>query len=90
MTDHEQRRSIRTPLSCRIKIMHATIGEMTVKTRDISDGGVFVIIDPQNIPKVGTVVTGQVQGLMDEAPVLEMEVVRIESEGVGLRFLIQD
>lgn len=90
MTDHEQRRSIRTPLSCSIKINHASIGELLVKTRDISDGGVFVIIEPENIPKVGTIVTGQVQGLMEDAPVLAMEVVRIEHEGVGLRFLIED
>lgn len=90
MNDRDQRRSIRTPLACRIKIMHEDIGELLVKTRDISDGGVFVIIDPENIPAVGTVVTGQVQGLMDEAPILAMEVVRIEPQGVGLRFLNQD
>lgn len=90
MNDHEQRRSIRTPLSCRIKIAHESIGEVLVKTRDISDGGVFVIIDPENIPAIGTVVTGQVQGLMDDAPVLDMEVVRIEPQGIGLRFIDQD
>lgn len=90
MVDHEQRRHLRTPLACRIKIAHETIGELVVKTRDISDGGVFVILDPKDIPAVGTIVTGQVQGLMDEAPVLAMEVVRIESEGVGLRFVDPD
>lgn len=90
MVDHEQRRHLRTPLACRIKITHETIGELVVKTRDISDGGVFVILDPKDIPAVGTIVTGQVQGLMDEAPVLAMEVVRIESEGVGLRFVDPD
>lgn len=87
MSDREQRRHIRTPLACRIKIVHETIGELMVKTRDISDGGVFVIIDPENIPPVGTQVTGQVQGLMEDAPVVAMEVVRIEPAGVGLRFI---
>lgn len=90
MSDHEQRRSIRTPLACRIKISHESIGELLVKTRDISDGGVFVIIDPENIPAIGTVVTGQVQGMMEDAPILDMEVVRIESQGIGLRFVNQD
>jgi c-di-GMP-binding flagellar brake protein YcgR len=90
MVDHEQRRHLRTPLACRIKIMHESIGELLVKTRDISDGGVFVVIDPKDIPAIGTIVTGQVQGLMDEAPILAMEVVRIESEGVGLRFVDLD
>jgi len=34
--------------------------------------------------------SGQVQGLMDDAPVLEMEVVRVEPSGVGLKFIDQD
>jgi hypothetical protein len=39
---------------------------------------------------IGTRLTGQVQGLMDDAPVLQMEVVRVESAGVGLRFVQED
>lgn len=86
----EKRRHIRTPFACRIKIVHDSIGELLVKTRDISDGGVFVVLDPEQIPPVGTLVSGQVQGLMDDAPVLQMEVVRVEPAGVGLRFLHND
>lgn len=84
---HEKRRHVRTPFVCRIKIMHDSVGEMLVKTRDISDGGVFVVLEPEQIPPIGTHLSGQVQGLMDEAPVLEMEVVRVEPSGVGLRFV---
>ena len=83
----DKRIHIRTPLVCRIKIQCPINGEMLVKTRDISDGGVFVVLAEQEVPPVGTKVTGQVQGLMDDAPVLEMEVVRMESEGIGLRFI---
>lgn len=83
----DQRRHVRTPLSCRIKIMHESVGELTVKTRDISDGGVFVVLEPEHVPPIGTVVTGQVQGLVGDAPVLTMEVVRVEPTGVGLRFV---
>lgn len=60
---------------------------MMVKTRDISDGGVFVVLDDQRTPPVGTIVRGQVQGMMDDAPILDMEVVRMEPEGIGLRFV---
>ncbi|MCR7735271.1 PilZ domain-containing protein, partial [Pseudomonas aeruginosa] len=35
----------------------------------------------------GSVVTGQVQDLPIDAPILQMEVVRVDAEGVGLRFL---
>ena len=86
----EKRKHIRTPFACRIKIIHDSIGELLVKTRDISDGGVFVVLEPDQIPPVGTVVEGQVQGLMDDAPILQMEVVRVEPIGVGLRFLQDD
>lgn len=87
---HEKRRHVRTPFVCRIKITHESVGELTVKTRDISDGGVFVVLEPEQIPPVGTIVTGQVQGLLDDAPVLQMEVVRMEPSGVGLRFLEEE
>jgi len=83
----DKREHARTPMACRIKIQHESIGELMVKTRDISDGGVFVILEPDQVPPVGSVVTGQVQGMMVEAPIVEMEVVRVEPEGVGLRFL---
>lgn len=84
---NDQRVHIRTPLSCKIKLMHEGIGEVLVKTRDISEGGVFVVLEPDQVPTIGTIVTGQVQGLAGDAPILRMEVVRIESVGVGLRFL---
>jgi hypothetical protein len=90
MPGPDQRRHIRTPFSCRIKITHESVGELLVKTRDISDGGVFVVLNPDQIPPVGTVLQGQVQGLMEDAPVLSMQVVRVEAGGVGLRFLDQD
>jgi len=87
MSSKDKRRHIRTPLACRIKIIHQEKGELIVKTRDISDGGVFVVLEPDQVPPIGSIVTGQVQGLMDDAPVLEMEVVRVEPSGVGLRFV---
>lgn len=83
----EKRLHVRTPFSCKIKIQHESVGELIVKTRDISDGGVFVILEPEHVPPIGTIVTGQVQGLVGDAPALEMEVVRVEPTGVGLRFI---
>lgn len=87
MSSKDKRRHVRTSFTCRIKITHDSIGELLVKTRDISDGGVFVVLEPEQVPSIGTRLCGQVQGLMDDAPVLQMEVVRVESTGVGLRFL---
>ncbi len=83
----DKREHIRTPMNCRIRIADKTLGELEVKTRDVSDGGVFVILDPDQMPPIGSIVTGQVQGLMEAAPILQMEVVRVEPQGVGLKFL---
>lgn len=86
----DKRQHIRTSLQCKIKISHPTFGDIIVKTLDISDGGIFIQLDPNKIPPIGTIVTGQVQGLMEDAPVLQMEVMRVESNGVGLRFINMD
>jgi len=84
-----QRRHLRTALRCKFKIWHESIGEKVVQTRDVSDGGVFLIMDPvaEDIPPMGTILKGQVQGMMDDAPIVTLEVVRMAPEGIGLRFV---
>ena len=63
-------------------------GELLVTTRDISECGVYVLMDQaQNMLSMGEQVQGQVQGLPMEAPILKLEVVRVEALGVGLRFV---
>ena len=83
----DNRQYERTPLRTRIRITHDTFGELLVKTRDISYGGVFVLITDRPMPPVGTVIEGQVQDDYGERPVVKMEIVRIETEGVGLMFV---
>lgn len=57
------------------------------QTRDLSDTGVYVKHPELTCFPTGSVVTGQVQDLPIDAPILQMEVVRVDAEGVGLRFL---
>ncbi|MBB1518594.1 PilZ domain-containing protein [Aquipseudomonas guryensis] len=77
----------RTPLKVQLRIDHPVHGQMLVTTRDISDSGVFVVIDDaQRLLQIGERVSGQVQGLPIEAPVVQMEVVRFEPSGVALIF----
>lgn len=80
----------RTPMRCTIRIEHPSVGQMLVQTRDISDGGVFIVTPEQELPPVGSIVIGQVQGMGDAAPILKMEVVREEPIGLGLKFVNQD
>lgn len=85
------RKNIRTPLKVRLRIDHPVHGEMLVTTRDISECGVYVLMDQaQNVLAMGEQVQGQVQGLPMEAPILKLEVVRVEALGVGLRFVQTD
>lgn len=81
------RRHERVPLSSRIRISHDSFGSVVVKTRDISFGGVYLIVDDLTMPPPGTVIEGQIQDEMEDRPVVLMEVVRVEPNGVGLKFL---
>lgn len=82
-----QRQHPRTPMKCRIKICHPSFGEVVAQTRDLSDGGVYVKHPDLAALPYGTIVTGQVQDLPIAAPVLQMEVMRVDADGIGLRFI---
>ena len=86
----DKRKHIRTPVNVKVKIWHDTLGSAVLTTRDVSDGGVFLITAGAPIPPVGTVLQGQVQGPVEDLPVVTMEIVRMEPEGVGLRFLLDE
>jgi hypothetical protein len=82
-----KRQHLRTRVTVKFKLFHPALGERTVTTRDVSDGGVFLILDDPGVLPVGAKITGQVQGLMEDAPMVDMEVVRFEAAGLGLRFV---
>lgn len=80
----------RIPMTVNIKITHPDIGEKVIKTKDVSDGGLFILAEPTAMPPIGSIVTGQVQGIIESAPELKMEIVRTDSNGVGLRYVDVD
>lgn len=78
----------RTMMKARIRINHPDLGEVFGHTRDLSDGGVFVDNPLLANLEPGTEVSGQVQDMPFEAPVLRMVVQRVVSgEGAGLAFI---
>lgn len=85
-----QRRHPRIPMKCRIRISHPSFGELVAQTSDLSDGGVYVKHPDLASLSLGDRVIGQVQDLPIEAPVLQMEVMRVDSQGVGLRFMLEE
>lgn len=88
MTDNRNKREHeRTPLRTKILLTHDSFGELLVKTRDISLGGVFLLTSELPMPPVGTVIEGQVQDDYGERPVVRMQIVRVEPGGLGLMFI---
>ena len=85
-----KRKHTRHAIAVNIKISHTDIGVRVVKTRDISDGGVFVLIEPVEALIPGSIVEGQVQDMVMDVPVVMMEVIRIEKTGLGLRYVLDD
>ena len=83
----ESRKYVRTSMKVKVKVWHDSIGELVVNTRDISDGGIFLLTEDIEMPPIGSVLKGQAQGMPIEAPIVQLEIVRIEPMGVGLRFI---
>lgn len=68
---------------------HDSFGELFAYTRDLSDSGVYVEHPQLTELQPGMIVSGQVQDLPIPASVLQMEVMRVDVDGVDLRF-VQD
>ena len=83
----DKRRHERMPLCVKIRITHDSFGSVVIKTRNISDNGVYLVGDELEMPPPGSVVEGQIQDEYGERPIVRMEVVRVDSEGAGLKFL---
>ncbi|BCX65416.1 MULTISPECIES: pilus assembly protein PilZ [Pseudomonas] len=77
----EQRKSFR------IKITHESVGECLGQTRNLTTTGVYVKHPALSALPRGAVVYGQVQGLPTGAPRVRMEVVQVDADGIGLRYL---
>ena len=90
MSKSNRRKHDRIPVKIDVKIVHPDIGEKIVSTRNISDGGIFLLTDPVAMPKVGEKLYGQVVGMIENPPIRLMEVVRYESEGIGLQFVDEE
>jgi PilZ domain-containing protein len=88
VSETKDRKYPRTRLRAEVKLSHPKVGEQRTHTRDISEGGAFIMREGIVLPEIGDVVEVQVQGLPGEvAPVVSMRVIRIDKDGVALQFL---
>ena len=82
-----RRRAVRTPLCVTVMVLDEGAEPLCVRTRDISDGGVFLLMDEPH-PPIGEILRIQVVGLgSGEAPIVEVRVKRSTREGIGCAYL---
>ncbi|MCK5665841.1 MAG: PilZ domain-containing protein [Thiotrichaceae bacterium] len=81
------RQYVRTSLISRVKLAHPDGGTIEVKAKEISDGGIYVLLSMSDLPPIGSQVKVQLMDTPFEAPVLDMIIVRHEPDGIGLKFL---
>ena len=85
----EQRRYMRDTSQAMVEISHPSFGMINLKARDLSDGGVFVILGNHIAPPVGTVVKARIKrhtGIINQEPI-DMQVVHHQGSGMGLMFV---
>jgi len=85
----ERRKYSRIPVRLRIKISHPSIGEKVVHTRDLSEGGLFIVVNPTDLPAAGNIVKGQILDTEVEAPTVDMKIVHVGKNGLGLEYVAE-
>ncbi|VAW67400.1 hypothetical protein MNBD_GAMMA10-1446 [hydrothermal vent metagenome] len=86
----ESRKHLRIGLVVDIELTTPELGCISVSTRNISDGGIYLILDDIELPPVGTEVKVRLKNQLgdgEEPPINRAKVVRQAPDGVGLVFL---
>lgn len=87
----ENRKHLRIGLIVEIELTLPDKGLVNVRTRNISDGGLYLFLDEvEKLPPLGTEVTVRLKNQLgdgEEPPTNRAKVVRHENDGVGLEFL---
>lgn len=89
----DKRRAPRRPVSLRIELTYPSGENLAVSSRDISDNGIFILLDESRQPEIGEIVSLKiVDESTDESllPSSEAAVVRLAPDGIGLSFIVMD
>ncbi len=86
----EQRRYPRIQLPLLVELKHPTLGSQRCIARDISEGGVFVQLERAEVKpgaKLKLTLLNPVSVEASPTPTVDMEVKRVEEQGLGLAFV---
>jgi len=90
ISSSEQRKHLRIGLIVDIELTLPGQENISVRTKNISDGGLFLVLDNTQMPPLGTEVQVKLKNQLgdgEEPPVNRAMVVRAEADGIGLEFL---
>ena len=87
----DQRRSPRLPIQLEVEFNHEETGLVSLMTKDISDTGVFIQLEPEKQPPIDTIAKVKLKNDFEdgeEPATLVMKVVRQTDKGIGLEFVL--
>lgn len=90
LSSSELRRHLRIGLVVEIELTLPGQASANVLTKNISDGGLFLVVDDTQLPPIGTEVKVRLKNQLgdgEEPPVNRALVVRHEPDGIGLEFI---
>lgn len=86
----ENRKHERTDLEADVELRHPSLGSMVLKSRDVSDGGLFLVANgTAELPPIGSMVEVRALVFGDAAPILKAKVVRVAPDGIGLMYCLE-
>ncbi len=89
--DKELRKHPRQQIHLDVELGFPSGEKQTVRTQDVSDGGVFLVVDKLRRPIIGEVVEVRILNDEDDTgvsiPTNDAVVVRQEENGIGLAFI---
>ncbi|MFV2061134.1 MAG: PilZ domain-containing protein [Gammaproteobacteria bacterium] len=87
-----KRQHLRFELPVDVKLTTRDGNEIVLKSHDISDSGIFLMGTKDELPNVGEEVVIQLASLVagDEPREINGLVVRYNSDGIGIHFLLDD
>lgn len=86
----ENRKHLRIGLVVDIELSLPDAEPVNVRTKNISDGGLYLLLDDIQLPPVGSEVKVRLKNQLgdgEEPPVNRARVVRHETGGIGLEFI---
>ena len=90
VSDADQRKHPRVGFVVDVELTIPDHDPIVVRTKNVSDGGLFIVIDDTEMPPVGTEVTVRLKNQLgdgEEPPLNRALVVRKGPDGIGLAFV---